>query len=50
MTRHTELLLRVALVCAILFFGWEIASQTVVALLTQNAQIQSLQRQLQEKK
>lgn len=46
MTKSTEWLLRLALLITMIYFGWQLAAQTVVQLIQQNAQIAELQRQL----
>ncbi len=50
LTRSTEWLLRVALVCATLFFFWNLSAQTVLLLLQQRTEIAQLQSQLHPEK
>ena len=46
MSRSTDWLLRIACVCAIAYYAWSLASQTVLQLVVQNQTIAALQAQL----
>ena len=46
MDSPTRWLLRIACVCAIAFYGYQLASLTVVQLVVQNQTIVALQQQL----
>lgn len=50
MSTSTEWLVRLVCVVMMLWFGWQLTSQTVVTILQQSAQIQQLQRQLEAQK